>query len=71
MQPKKARPYRSYLLRCWQEQAAVLGRPSVWRFVVQEVSGEQRQWAFASFEQVMDFLLGELMGPELAQKADE
>lgn len=65
MQPKKARPYCSYLLRCWQEQ------PSVWRFAVQEVSGEQRQWAFASFEQMMDFLLDELMGPELAQKAEE
>ncbi len=43
----------------------------MWRFAVQEVSGEQRQWAFASFEQMMDFLLDELMGPELAQKAEE
>jgi hypothetical protein len=71
MQGKKAKPYRSYLLRCWQEQAAAPGQPPVWRFVVQEVSGEQRQWAFGSFEQVVDFLLDELWGPELSQKADE
>lgn len=71
MQRKKARPYRSYLLRCWQEQATGPVQPSVWRFGVQEVSGEQRQWAFASFEEVVDFLLGELRGSETAQTDDE
>jgi len=71
MHGKKAKSYRSYLLRCWQEQAATPGQPPVWRFAVQEVSGEQRQWAFSSFEQVVDFLLDELRGRELSQKADE
>lgn len=71
MQRKKARPYRSYLLRCWQEQAAGPGQPSVWRFGVQEVSGEQRQWAFGSFEEMVDFLLKELWGSELAQIGNE
>ncbi|MCL4299120.1 MAG: hypothetical protein KJ077_25515 [Anaerolineae bacterium] len=71
MQRKKARPYRSYLLRCWQEQAAGPGQPSVWRFGVQEVSGEQRQWAFASFEEMGDFLRGELMGSQPAQTGNE
>ncbi|MBE7555558.1 MAG: hypothetical protein HS126_31295 [Anaerolineales bacterium] len=66
MQRKKARLYRSYLLRCWQEQAAGSGQSSVWRFGVQEVSGEQRQWTFGSFEAVVDFLLNELWGPELS-----
>ncbi|MCL4299101.1 MAG: hypothetical protein KJ077_25420 [Anaerolineae bacterium] len=71
MDGKKAKPYRSYLLRCWQEQAATSGQPSVWRFVVQEVSGEQRQWAFGSFEQVVGFLLDELLGSELFHNTAE
>jgi len=71
MQRKKVKSYRSYLLRCWQEQAAAPGQLPVWRFAVQEVSGEQRQWAFSTFEQVMDFLRDELLGPELSLKTDE
>lgn len=67
MDSKKVKPYRSYLLRCWQEQAPTLAQSSVWRFVVQEVSGEQHQWAFSSFEQMAEFLLAELQGPELSQ----
>jgi hypothetical protein len=71
MQGEKAKSYHSYLLRCWQEQAATPDQPAVWRFVVQEVAGEQRRWAFGAFEQVMDFLLNTLLGSELSMKADE
>ena len=71
MQGEKAKSYHSYLLRCWQEQAAAPGQPAVWRFVVQEVSGEQRQWAFGAFEQVINFLNSALLGSELSTKMDE
>ena len=71
MQGEKAKSYHSYLLRCWLEQAATPDQPTVWRFVVQEVSGEQRQWAFGAFDQVMDFLLGALLGSEPSTKVDE
>ena len=56
------RLYRSYVLRCWQEQEAAPDRPPVWRFVLQEISGEQRRLGFGDFEQMADFLLHELVG---------
>ncbi len=67
----KVKAYRSYLLRCWQEQGATPDQPPVWRFVLQEISGEQRQLGFGSFEQMADFLLDELMGSSRHQVAGE
>lgn len=53
--PRLHQPYLSYLLRLWQEQ--VDGQPC-WRASLESVqSGEQI--AFASWEQVVDFLVQE------------
>jgi hypothetical protein len=67
----KVKSYRSYLLRCWQEQGGTPGQPPVWRSVLPEVVGEQRRLAFGSFELMVDFLLDELMGSSRHQVTGE
>ena len=59
--PGEAGSYQSYILHCCQEEAAAPGQAFIWRFVVQEISEEQQQWKFDSFDQVVDFLLDKLM----------
>jgi hypothetical protein len=71
MQSGKAKPYRSYVLRCWQEQEAASDRPPVWRFVLQEISGKQRRLGFGSFEHMMGFLLDELTAISLHRAEGE
>jgi hypothetical protein len=48
--------YKSYLLRCWQEQDRSQTSPSrIWRFALQDTrSGKQR--GFASIEALMAYL---------------
>ena len=64
MPPEKTGAYRSFLLRCWQEQNADQDKPPLWRFALQEVAEEQRQHAFSSFEQLVDFLRNEVVADE-------
>ncbi|NOZ28826.1 MAG: hypothetical protein GXP39_12340 [Chloroflexi bacterium] len=61
MHPGKGRRYRSYLLRCWQEEARP-GRAPVWRFALLEVGREWRRWGFGDLEALMAFLRSEVMG---------
>jgi hypothetical protein len=53
--------YGSYILHYRQEQDAPAGELPGQRFILQAVSGEQPQQVFSSFEQVMNFLLDELL----------
>lgn len=53
--------FRSYLLHCWPEPSALSDGLSSWHFTVEEVSGEQQQREFYTFEQVMNFLLDQLL----------
>ena len=73
MSKEKPGSYRSYLLRCWQEKPTRPGQPPLWRFSVQDVSEAQRQQAFSSIEQLIDFLYAEFQGgkpkPEESQDA--
>lgn len=61
MPKEKAGSYRSYLLRCWQEERANPQQPPLWRFVLQDVSDAQRQQAFGDFEQLVAFLRSEIL----------
>jgi len=51
------RQQRAYLLRCWWERTS-LG--PLWRFSVEEVSGERRRRGFRSLEALVAFIRGEL-----------
>jgi hypothetical protein len=57
---QSAESYQSFLLRCWQAPATVEGDPSVWRFVVRDISAEPTEHAFSSLEQLMAFVAAEL-----------
>jgi len=70
MPPEKAGSYRSYLLRCWQEVRTNAEHPPLWRFVLQDVTDTQKQYAFSSLEQLVDFLRTEILGDETVAKDD-
>jgi hypothetical protein len=52
--------YRAYLLRCWQEGDGGAYEGRLWRFAVEEISGERRRRGFGSFQALVAFLKGEL-----------
>ena len=57
----RERQQRAYLLRCWWERTT-LG--PLWRFSVEEVSGERRRRGFRSLEALVAFIRGELRAVE-------
>lgn len=61
MPKEKTGSYRSYLLRCWQEEHTRPEQPPLWRFMLQDVADAQRQHAFGSFEQLVAFLRTEIL----------
>jgi hypothetical protein len=60
MYDQEIKPYRSYLLRYQPEQAGAVSDPPDRLFIVEEISGKQQR-EFQTLEQVMDFLLAELL----------
>ena len=62
MHDKQVKTFRSYLLHCWPESSGTPAESSPWCFTVEDVSGEQQRQEFRTFEQVMNFLLDELLG---------
>ena len=56
--------YRSFLLRCWQEQdRSQISRSQIWRFSLEDTrSGKQR--GFASLEALMTYLQTALASEE-------
>jgi hypothetical protein len=65
--PRKTRPYRSYLLRCW---IAPDSEPAG-RFVIEHVSGAPGRRGFDTFTELVDFLRAELLlAAEEAPPAD-
>lgn len=72
MPNKQEKAYRSYLLRCWSDQSATSREQGTWYFIVEDISGEQKQQEFQTFEQVMNFLLDEFFGrPEEVRMNDD
>lgn len=64
MRREKNRPYRAYLLRCWQEGEAAPDRKPHWRFSVEEILHKRRRQGFDSLETLVAFLRAELAGGE-------
>jgi hypothetical protein len=62
MYRQEIKSYRSYALRCRQEQLAPPDEPPIWHFVVEEVAKEGHQREFRSLQEVMEFLVDELLG---------
>jgi hypothetical protein len=63
--PDHARParYGAYLLRYWEVRSEHPGRPSTWRFSLQEAGAGERR-AFRDLEHLMAFLEQELRREE-------
>jgi len=59
-------PYQAYLLRCWRTENTNAGAPEAWRFIVEEVAGEQQRVGFTSLEALTDFLRARFGGGESA-----
>jgi hypothetical protein len=51
--------YGAYLLRYWEVRSDLPGRPSTWRFSLEEAGTEERR-GFASLEDLVAFLATEL-----------
>jgi hypothetical protein len=57
------RSYRSFLLRCWTTEERDWSASLDERFVVESVSGAPHRWGFTTFEDLVNFLRTELLGP--------
>jgi hypothetical protein len=56
--------YGAYLLRYWEVRSDLPGRPSTWRFSLEEAGTEERR-GFASLEDLVAFLATELAAAAL------
>ena len=52
--------YRAFLLRCWQEADAGLAGEAAWRFTLVQLNQGQTRKGFASLEDLVIHLRGEL-----------
>jgi hypothetical protein len=64
MRKETDRPYRAYLVRCWQEGEPSCDEGHRWRFSVEEVLHERRQRGFSGLEALLAFLRTELVGED-------
>lgn len=51
---------RSFLVRCWQEEASDPGGVPTWRFTLTELDPKQARKGFKSLELLFDYLREEL-----------
>lgn len=61
MFPEKLKVYRSFLLRCWQEEDGPPGQPSSWRFSVEGVSSQLDRQGFNNLQELLTFLQSALL----------
>ena len=52
--------YRAFLLRCWQEADASPAGQAAWRFTLVQLGQEETKKGFASLEDLITYLQGEL-----------
>ncbi len=57
---RRQRPYRCFLIRCWQEPGTGPGGEPGWRFTVQQVGPEAARRSFACVADVEAYLEAEL-----------
>jgi hypothetical protein len=62
MYRKESRPYRAYLLRCWQGRESSPGQEPRWRFSVEHILQQRSRQGFDSLEALVAFLQAELAG---------
>lgn len=53
---REKKPYKAFLLRCWEEREASLDRKPRWRFSIEEVGREKRQRGFHQLQDLLTFL---------------
>lgn len=58
---EKEKDHQAYILSWYKDEPVATGEWSNCQFILQEVSGQQPPQQFDSFEQVMNFLLDELL----------
>jgi hypothetical protein len=68
MELDKNKSFQSFRLRHYQEKTGDPNKPHFHRFVLQELSGKQREKGFGSFEQVVNFILDELEIPKRSNR---
>jgi hypothetical protein len=61
MSPEKLKVYRSFLLRCWQEEDISSGQGSTWRFSVEGVSSHLGRQGFNNLHELLIFLHSTLL----------
>jgi hypothetical protein len=61
MSPEKLKVYRSFLLRCWQEEEVIPGQRPVWRFSIEGVSRPLDRQGFNNLQDLLTFLYGTLL----------
>jgi hypothetical protein len=52
--------YRSYLVRCWQEQGSTPDQPAVWHFSLTVIGEKQTPYGFSNLAALVEFLQSEL-----------
>ena len=52
--------YRSYLVRCWQEQRPTSTQAAVWRFSLTVIDEKQTDYGFSDLTALVEFLQSEL-----------
>jgi hypothetical protein len=60
MPQEKPTPYRTFLVRCWQEGEISADQDRRWRFWMEEIARERYQKGFSSLEALFAFFRAEL-----------
>jgi hypothetical protein len=64
MSPEKLKAYRSFLLRCWQEEEIAPGQHPAWRFSIEGVSSSLDRQGFNNLQELLTFIYNALLIPE-------
>jgi hypothetical protein len=62
MSNQRIKSYRSYLLHFGSEPSPGPDQPPTRIFIIEDISGQAQRREFCTLEQVMNFLLDELLG---------
>lgn len=65
MSPEKLKAYRSFLIRCWQEEEVTPGQHPAWRFSIEGVSSSLNRQGFHDLQALLAFLYNTLLIPEI------
>jgi len=63
--------YRSYLVRCWQEQGPTSNQAAVWHFSLMIIDEKRTHYGFSDLEALVEFLQSELAITELGKEVSD